>query len=65
MASEDDDERRRRRRDRRWNAAEAATDAEGVEAIAEGCLGCDLSLLIALTLLAGVPLLLWSSFTSP
>jgi hypothetical protein len=67
VADEDDDERRRRRQDRRRNAAEAGADVAegGVETVAEGCLGCDLSLLIALTLVAGVQLLLWSSFTSP
>ena len=60
---------RKKRKNKREAAAEAAegcsefaTDGagDGVEAVAEGCLGCDLPLLIALTLLAGIPLLLWS-----
>ncbi len=60
---------RKRRKNRKRDAAaevadggsEAALEAggEGIEAIADGC-GCDISLIVGLTLVAGVPLLLWS-----
>jgi hypothetical protein len=57
--------RKNRKRDAAAEAAESGSEAaleaggEGIEALADGC-GCDISLVVALTLLAGVPLLLWS-----
>jgi hypothetical protein len=52
---------REKRKKRWWRTRDAAADAAGSggEAALGGC-GCDISLLIALTLVAGVPLLLWS-----
>jgi len=61
VADRDDAEEKRkkeRRRDARDTAADVAGD--GLEAAGEGCLGCDLHFVIALTLVAGVPLLIWS-----
>ncbi len=53
---------KRRKNRKRDAAAEAASEGAdtGLEAAAEGCLGCDIHLVVALTLIAGVPLLLWS-----
>ena len=33
----------------------------GLEAVGEGCLGCDIHLMIGFVLLAGIPLLLWTT----
>jgi hypothetical protein len=57
VADRDRDEEERRKKE---NVADTATDAgEGAfEAVGEGCFGCDL--VIALTLVAGLPLLLWA-----
>ena len=54
-----------RRKKRRWwkdSAADGAGNAAelGVEAAAGGC-GCEINLMIAFVLLAGIPLLLWTS----
>ncbi|HEY0324922.1 MAG TPA: hypothetical protein VGC46_02955 [Allosphingosinicella sp.] len=54
-----------RRKKRRWwkdSAADGAGNAAelGVEAAADGC-GCDINLMIAFVLIAGIPLLLWTS----
>jgi len=59
MASGDDE---RKKKGRWWRKRDAATDvAEGAaEGALEGCFGCNIIPLIALTLAAGVPLLLWS-----
>ena len=55
---------RRRKKKRSWwkDSADGAGDAAeaGVEIAGDGCLGCDISLMIALALLAGIPLLLWT-----
>jgi hypothetical protein len=61
VAESEEERRRHRRKEARETASEAASEAgEGaVEAVADGC-GCDINLLIALTLFAGVPLLLWA-----
>ena len=54
-----------RRKKRRWwrDSGDAVGEAAGagVEAAGEGCLGCDINLMIAFVLLAGIPLLLWTS----
>jgi hypothetical protein len=60
------DRKKARKRDSAAEVAgegsEAAFDAggEGIEAVADGC-GCDISLVIGFTLVAGVSLLLWSN----
>ena len=52
-----------RRKKRSWwrRSGDGAGEAAefGIEAAAEGC-GCDINLMIALTLIAGIPLLLWA-----
>jgi hypothetical protein len=52
---------REKRKKRWWHTRDAAADlaGSGAEAALDGC-GCDINLLIVLTLVAGVPLLLWS-----
>ena len=54
----------RRKKKRSWwkDSADAAGDVAegGLEAAADGCFGCDINLLIALVLIAGIPLLLWT-----
>jgi hypothetical protein len=54
---------KRRKNRKRDVAADAASEGAetGIEAAADGCLGCDIHLLFGLMLLAGVPLLLWST----
>ena len=55
----------RRKKKRSWwkDTADGVGDAAeaGVEVAGEGCLGCDINLMIALVFIAGIPLLLWSS----
>lgn len=58
----------RRKKPSWWkDSADAAGDVAGgaAEGVGDGCLtadgcGCDINLLIAFVLLAGIPLLLWS-----
>ena len=60
-----------RRKKRSWWRRSADTVGEvaegGVEAVGDGCLsgdgclGCEINLMIAFVLLAGIPLLLWAS----
>ena len=55
----------RRKKKRPWwkDSADAVGNAAegGAEAAADGCLGCDINLMIAFALLAGLPLLLWAA----
>ena len=53
-----DKRRKNRKRDGAVDTVSNVADG-GIEAV-DGCLGCDISLVVALILLAGVPLLLWS-----
>ncbi len=59
------DRKKQRKRDVAGEVADGGSEGafeaggEGIEAIADGC-GCDISLVVGLTLVAGVPLLLWS-----
>ena len=60
------DRKKRRKRDAAAEVADSGGEAgfeaggEGIEALADGC-GCDISLVVGLTLVAGVSLLLWSN----
>ena len=61
----------RRKKRRSWwkDVADSGGDVAGANAEAvsdgclsgDGCLGCEINLMIAFVLLAGIPLLLWTS----
>ena len=53
---------KRRKNRKRDNVVDTAPDVAegGIEAVADGCVGCDINLVIGFALIAGVPLLLWS-----
>lgn len=50
---------RKRKRGKGSSGASGALESAGN--VAEGCTGCGIDLVIALTVIAGVPLLLWST----
>ena len=50
-----------KRKKRRGGGGSVSESLEGVAEVGAGCAGCDINLMIALVVFAGVPLLLWSS----
>jgi hypothetical protein len=51
----------RKRRKRGSGGSSGSSVLEGAGEVAEGCSGCGIDLVIGLTVIAGVPLLLWST----